>query len=246
MEPLLAPGGDLVTPLFMLPLLWFESWLLVRAILLLTIRDLGDVTDEPLFVVVVVVLLSLALFWAAIPRATAAAAYLLATVPLGLSDTDDLSIDLPEPLFALDSRSKTAFALLNLDTRLAVLFRPPWPLALEPLDGDEAVEPLMLLLLPLIGEFFSFSVKVLILCIDDDDDVAVVVPAACVVLLLFSRSIDMACRLFAINWRALLLVVEWLVLLLISLIVDGALSFVVALGCLFGLADDAAADAPAE
>lgn len=75
-------------------------------------------------------------------------------------------------MFTLDRRSKTALALRNLDTRLAVRFSVPALLPLEP--RDEAVEPFMLLLLPLTGELFSFVsccwllVKPLILCIDEE------------------------------------------------------------------------------
>lgn len=77
-------------------------------------------------------------------------------------------------LFALDSLSNTALALLKRDTLLAVRFRPP----LEPRDGDEVVDPLMLLLLPLVSELFSLSPRAVEF---DDEELA-----------LFSRSIDIA------------------------------------------------------
>lgn len=112
---------------------------------------------------------------AAVALAAAAAAYLLATVPLGLSNVEDLSFNLFEFVFALDNLSNTALALLKRDTRLAVLFRP------TPRDGD--VVPFNLDWLPPIGEPFCLS---LLLCVPDIAEVGLLL------LLLFSFSIDMA------------------------------------------------------
>lgn len=87
---------------------------------------------------------------------------------------------------------------------------------LELLDGDDAVEPLILLLLPLVGEHFSLSLITLLLaCIDVELALAVVDTVEP-----FNRSMDIAWRRLANNCRALLFVVELMVLLRISLIVD--------------------------
>jgi len=131
----------------------------------------------------------------------------------------DRGLALPPELLAFESLSKTAFALLNLDTRLAVRLRPPFELAFEPVrDGDNVVEPLMLVLLPLLGELLVISLSpiALIPCMEEvvlHEDRFVEPP--------LSRSIDMAWRRFASNWRALLVTVEPIVRLLISFIVVG-------------------------
>lgn len=75
-------------------------------------------------------------------------------------------------LFALDSRSNTAFALRKRDTRLAVLFRPP-DVGLR--DGDDVVDPFKLVMLPLS---LSLNGCVAVAVVDDE--------------LLFNLSIDIA------------------------------------------------------
>lgn len=125
---------------------------------------------------------------------------------------------------ALDNRSKTALALLKRDTRLAVLFRPPFELAFdEPREGDEVVDPLMLLLLPLLDKLLviSLSLMVFIPCIDDV--VVVVAELEFIVEVPLRRSMDMAWRRLASSWRALLVAVEPTVRLRISLIVEAGL-----------------------
>lgn len=92
---------------------------------------------------------------------------------------------------ALDRRSKTAFALRNLDTRLAVRFKPR--------DGELDVV-LILLLLPFVGEHLSLS--------------------PCKLLPLeFSLSIDIVWRLLANNCLFALLLFPGLVLFILLVVV---------------------------
>ena len=129
-------------------------------------------------------------------------------------------------------------ALRNRDTLLAVLLRPVWfELALEPArDGDDAVEPLMLVLLPFIDEPFShLSPKLCILFMETDDKPFDMEPPP------LRRSIDIAWRLLASNWRAAAELEptepEPSALLRISLMVEGAFSLLLLPleCCLFGL-----------
>lgn len=87
-------------------------------------------------------------------------------MPRGFSGAVGLS-SLFWVLLLLESRSNTAFALLNLDTLLAVLLRLPAALR----NGDVVVEPFILLLLPLDGDPFSRSLLLLLLlpCIAADE-----------------------------------------------------------------------------